>query len=174
MTTICAVRDGKRTWIGSDTMGQTGGTRIDVGPKWVKSGGWAVGIAGNHRVQTLCESQSAVLFKNLESPFEFTGRFHTLLKEDGFDLSPTKDRANPNTGQDLLLATASGLWLIVADLSVTSVERWCEGSGHGYGLGAMFAMREIHEPERVLRAALAAAFESDAGTGGEIWTDVLE
>lgn len=174
MTTIVAVRDGARTLVGSDTMARSEGTKIAVGAKWVRSGDWAIGIAGSRRTFTICENQSDDLFKNLEGPFEFTQRFRDLLISHDYDLSPSEGRSNPHTGQDLLLANPSGLWLVLSDLSVTPVERWAEGSGRYYGLGAMFAMREIDDADRVLRAGLEAAMQYDDGTGGEIWTDVLE
>lgn len=174
MTTIIAVRDGARTWIGSDTLACSGKTKIPVGHKWVISDGWAAGIAGSRRTFTLCQHEAAALFKHLEGPFEFTQRFRDLLTENDYDLSPADGRANPQTGQDVLLANPGGLWMVLGDLSVTPVEYWCEGSGRAYGLGAMHAMRDVHDAQSVLRAGLEAGMAYDAGSGGEAWTDVLE
>ena len=174
MTTIAAVRDGKRTWIGSDTQGLSAETRIEVGPKWVRYRDWAMAIAGDRSAFNVCEYNAERLLKNLECPYEFTQRFYDLLADHHYDFSPSRDSAAPNCGQDTLLASSSGLWLILKSFSITPMERWTEGSGRAYGLGAMFAMREIKDAERVLRAGLAAGMEYDSGSGGEIWTDVLE
>ena len=174
MTTIAAVRDGKRTWIGSDTQAQSDGRLLSVERKWFRFDSWAAGVAGDGRAGCICEAHAKRLFDDLAGAFDFTERFYKLLKEYDFDLSAKRDYTTPNTGQDLVLASPSGLWLIPQCLSIVPVERWAEGSGSGFGLGAMHAMREIDDAERVLHAAPEAAMACDVYTGGEIWTDVLE
>ncbi len=168
------MRDGKRTWIGSDTQAEAGGTRLSVEQKWVRFGTWALGIAGDRRVQCICEAHAKRLFDDLPGAFDFTERFYDLLKEYDFDLSPSPGDSCPVTGQNLILANPSELWTVLGCLAPIPVELWADGSGRNFGLGAMHAMRGIDDAERVLKAGLAAAFEYDAGTGGEIWTDVLE
>ena len=174
MTTIAAVRDGARTWIGSDTMAKSCGTRLDSGPKWIRFGSWAVGIAGDMRTITLCREHSERLLRDLGGAFEFTNRFRGLLKEFDYDISPAAEQAVPNTMQDMLLASPDNLWSILCDLSIFPVERWTDGGGRAYGLGAMYAMRAVDDGERVLRTALEAGMTYNTGSGGEIWTDVLE
>jgi ATP-dependent protease HslVU (ClpYQ) peptidase subunit len=175
VTTICAVRDGKRTWIGSDTLGSREGLRAVCGHKWVRFGAWAIGHSGDLRALNIMRHHAKRLLDDLDEPFEFTARLMDVLRDCDYDLSAHKGQHTPCTGQSLILANPGNVWRLCDTLSFSPNEHyWADGSGQEYALGAMFAMREIKDAERVLRAGLAAAMEYDAGTGGEIWTDVLQ
>lgn len=176
MTTIVAVRDGERTWIGSDTMANHCGTRLDFGPKWARHKNWAVGIAGDARTINIFQHHAERLLSELGGAFEFTQRFHDLLKECGYDLSAADREAPPNTAQDLLLASPAGIWSIPSDMSIRCVDHWVDGSGRGYGLGAMAAfMRQggVRGGDMV-KAVIEIAMEHDINTGGDIWVECLE
>ena len=175
MTTIVAVRDGARTLIGSDTLGSREGLRAVCGHKWARFGSWAVGSVGDLRTVNIMQHHAKRLLDDLGDPFEFTTRLTDVLKECDYVLSPHDNDHAPCTGQNLILANPTNIWRLCDSLSFAPNEHyWADGSGQEYALGAMYAMREIDDAERVLKAGLAAAFEYDAGTGGEIWTDVLE
>lgn len=177
MTTIVAIRDGKRTWIGSDMQATRGGTARISGSKWVPFGSWAVGIAGDLRAQSICAKHAKRLLDDLAGAFEFTERLEALLREYSFDLSPAPDDATPNTAQDMILACPNTIWSICADMSIVEIpDYWAEGSGYRFALGAMSAADRFKtiKSEDLARIALETAMKYDTGTGGDIWMDVLE
>ena len=178
MTTIVAVRDGKRTWIGLDTQGTRGSLRLVCGPKWVRHGAWAVGHAGDLRVLNIMRHHAKRLLDDLEGPFEFTGRLMDILNECDFKLSPHGNNHAPCTGQDFILANPAVMWRICSSSGFAPNEDfWADGSGQDFALGAMYAnraMRGTDDAERILRVALGAAMTFDTLTGGEVWVEVLE
>lgn len=177
MTTIVAVRDGARTWIGSDTLAVRDGIGVDCGPKWVRFGSWAVGVSGDLRAISICAKHAKRLMDDLAGAFNFTERLEALLREYSFDLSPVPDEATPNVAQDMILACPSTAWIIGPCLSIIECpDYWAEGSGGRFALGSMKAMERFRhmKSEDMARIAIETAMQYDTGTGGDIWLEALE
>jgi len=177
MTTIVAVRDGARTWIGSDTQITHGRMRQSCGPKWIRFGSWAVGISGDLRTINLCREYAERMLRDLSGPFEFTQRLHDLAKEFDYDLKPATDSVPPNTAQDVILANPEAAWSVNGDLSIIEIDRWwADGSGRAFALGALTALERFKHigAEDMARIAIETAMHHDIYSGGSIWTEVLE
>lgn len=177
MTTIVAVRDGERTWIGSDTIAVRDGLKVGCGPKWVRFGGYAVGISGDHRVISICAKYSKRLMDDLEGAFDFTERMEALLRDYNVDLSPAPDHAMPNSGQDMILACPSTVWSVGPCFSVIECKDfWAEGSGGRFALGALTALQRFNrmKSEDMARVAVEIGMQHDTATGGEIFLECLE
>ena len=174
MTIICALHDPetRSTWIGSDRRAVDNGTKVDVGPKWTLSDGWAVGHAGNLRAANLLQANADDLFHDLDGPLTFTNRVRSILEADGFN----KDSAEgPGCwGQQMILATADSVWSIGITLEFYVIEAgefWADGSGRSFALGAAFAHHG--DAEHKVHAALMAAITYETGCGGEPWIHEL-
>ena len=179
MTIIAALHDAERgeTWIGSDTHSHAFGVRRDCGPKWIAADGWAIGVAGDLRTINILRERRSQIFSGLSSPFEMTERLRSLLPEFGYDIKAADSEAPPTSGQDFLLAHASGIWTIGQCFAVNDVSPFfADGTGFRLSLGAMHALYNAGEedPAKILRAALAAAIQYDTGCGGEAWLQKLE
>ena len=159
MTIICAGHNGKRMWIGSDTLVDSAGTKLYKAFKWVVWGGWAVGVAGESRAQDVLEHHAKKLFDDLSGAFEFAERVRSIFKDHDFDLKPARDnQAPPNSGQWMILAKAPDrLWAIGPDFSILDMGDFAaDGSGQAYALGAASVLSGISKGtiERCLEAAV--------------------
>src|SRR3990167_7364001 len=64
MTVICALTDGKRTWIGSDRRTSFGREFIDTTDKWTRCGPWWVGGSGQSRITVLVRRNTGRIAKH--------------------------------------------------------------------------------------------------------------
>lgn len=177
MTTIVAVRDGKRTWIGSDTQWTGAGVSNFGEPKWVRFGQWAAGISGSLRTLNLVSGNAKRIFDDLDSPLEFTERLRATLKDYDYDIKAVNAGEAPTLDSSMILATPGRFWSICEELSISGHERfWAVGTGYLVALGAMSALDRFKttKSEDMARIAIETAMQFDTGSGGEVWMDVLE
>lgn len=174
MTIICAITDGKKCFIGSDTQSVGGGVLMDCGPKWIVQGGWAVGVAGDQRLADIIRADD--ILRDLETPWQFTERLRASYKE--YDVAPAerRDGGAPSYNSLYLLATPHRVWEVYECLAVTPVrdgKLWALGSGAQCALGAGYAMKR-RQPKQIVTMAVEAAIEICSRCGGDVWVECLK
>jgi hypothetical protein len=179
MTIICAISDGTRTIIGSDTLAvSTNGDKSYTGPKWVLAGPWAIGIAGPlyyHRVVQAHREDVAGRLNSADEPsWGLAVALAALFKEH--ECKPRGDDYGALFwGGWFMLADAKRIWTFDSTLSSVQAPTGtlaAEGSGCDFAKGVAFAVK--HEPaDRQVETAIKAAMEFDNGCGGEVWTHEL-
>ena len=164
------------SWIGADTQATS---EHFIWPerivKWVPAGRWRVGCAGNGKTPQLVRDGYHVL-KELHDPGDVAAWLVELLAVSGYrNVRKDDEPGAPNYGQDLLLASADGVWSIDGDGLITepSWGFFAAGSGSDYAYGAAHAMRGSGG-EAMVRAALEAAAAFDTGTGGDLIVERVE
>lgn len=176
MTIICALHEpGRGTWIGSDSVGITGGVRLDVGPKWTDlQGGWWAGCAGNSRFQQLLRHRLAGA--GFKTAFALADAIRETLRTDGF--KDTNSDSLPYYDINLMLANAACVWVVSGSFDVDRIRPatlWATGSGRDVALGAAHLARAYGlPPEKTIRAALDAAIDLERGCGGAAFVHLIE
>lgn len=181
MTILCALSTGHGIIIGSDTgsVAITGdvGRQLHHGPKFAVHNGWAVGVAGQMRLQCLITRHMEDLTKDLTDPLDFCDR---LVNEVfvRYDINAASSIGARDCGSNFVLAGPLGVFDIDCTLSVRQSvegEMIASGSGASYALGAAFALdcTDI-EPVGIVKRAILAAIEFDTGCSGEAWVHRLE
>lgn len=176
MTTVVALhKPGFGTVIGSDRLTATPYIKSFLPDgKWFVRGRWAAGFSGYLRQLNVVENHVDELFKNLETPFEFTIRISELY--ENYKVRPDDDHGPADYGSCSLLVTASQVWEIdsgMAIITVPSDQLASIGSGGSYATGAGYTAAKQNPVARV-RAALEAACYFDPGSGGEPWIATLK
>lgn len=162
MSIVCALGN----WIGSDTASICDGLITPCGPKWVLGDGFALGVAGDLRTQTLIEYHKKD-FAGLKVG-AFVEALRALFKS--LDYASDATIGPPSYGSEFILVK-DGIWEIDSALSVIEAERFAAiGSGMRFALGALFVCSEA---ESALRMALEAAIKYDAGCNGGVWMKEL-
>lgn len=179
MTTIVAVhKPGFGTVIGSDRQSTSYSFKTNlIDGKWVFQNGWAVGCSGSLRTLVVVRERAADLFRDLTTPFEFCNRMVQLMQSAGFCHNSDEDeRGGPKSwGQELLLASADGVWEIDPTMTPNQVpegELMAGGSGFAYAMGVGYATQGMAPLKRV-RLALEAGMTYDPNSGGEPWIATL-
>lgn len=168
MTVIAAIKAGKSTWIGSDTLAVNNGTKFCTGPKWRIANGWAVGAAGDLRTHNLIAVYLGDLTGGLVGAFDFTQRMRGLLERDGYNTD--KEEGPAAWGQQIILAHKGGVWSIGTCFSIVEIpegELWADGSGRAYALGAGHVAKGTSKQR--IASAIEAAMRYDSGCGGEVF-----
>lgn len=173
MTIICAISDGKETWVGADSMAVGNGAMINSIEKWSFAHGWAAGAAGNLKTINLLHENADKLFDRLSGPGEFVARLATMF--EGYN---TDSEQGPKSfGQDIILASQNGVWSICETLSYVHIPRnhlWADGYGGHFGLGAGNLKGDSRTNEERVRAAVYGAISNTNRCGGEIMVRELQ
>jgi ATP-dependent protease HslVU (ClpYQ) peptidase subunit len=170
---LCSSRSGS-TWIASDTMVVSASLTLNIGPKWIIRGPWAVGVAGHLRTINVFQHNADELLGELPDAYEFARRARDLLKSDGYG-EGTDTNGPAHYGQMLMLAHPDKVWTIGADFSVMQLPAdtlWAEGSGRDLAIGAAHALRSVQgglSDRDVVRQATETAIAFDSICGGTPW-----
>lgn len=165
MTVICALRDGDKVWIGSDSRMTSGGGHIYAGAhqKWIHWGDWWIGISGTPRLANVIAL--APVPPADASVLEIVNTLRRLTKEDDWSAgSPGNGNGGPqDNGHNAIIVTPDRR---VFDLGC----RWSVteafdnftacGSGCEYAYGAAYASREKPLGQIVMTALQAACVMS--------------
>lgn len=173
MTILCAITDGKETWIGSDTQATEGDQLIySVGSKWTQVGQWWIGVAGDWR--TTCILREAD-WPKIDTIVRLAREVRSVIEEDGFQ---KKEGYGPtHYGSHFLVVRAGEVWRLASDFSYIKIVRnelTAQGGGEQFAFGAAYALRHQAAPLIRLVTALRAACHYDNGCGGDLWTHHLE
>lgn len=187
MTIVCAITDGKRTWIGSDRQVTTSNgeaVRLREG-KWTQTpSGWWVGVSGWGRMVNLVECC-------VEASYDAHGlaaRIRGMLAADGWapmcvDEGPRQYNSRmlmARTGE-LWMADSSGHVLRHPDHDLAAIgdaEPIAVGAARGFvrGVGLARERHGVHprtfgqvKPIDIVEAAVEASIEHSAGCGMGIW-----
>lgn len=181
MTIICALDTGNGIIIGSDTqsiaMGDFGGRRMTHGPKWTVSKPWALGVAGQSRMQCLIQRNMADIIQAVPSALEVCDRLQDMFSRYGVNASSQIGALD--CGSNFILASPHGVYDIDSCLSVRKAavgELIASGSGASYALGAAHALETVDDitAHGIVKRSLEAAIAFDTGCGGEPWLQTLE
>lgn len=179
MTIICALTDGKQTWIGSDQQTTFGAERAFYGPKWIQLGQWWIGFSGSTRARFLTEqyaNHDAAI-----SPWGIANEIRRLLREDGWQ--PKEEKGDsPSYEVSAIIARPGEIWMTDDGLTPYPhpVNELAANGGAGrYALGAAWPMlkyRDVGHPryEVIIRNAIEAAIAYDIQCGGEPWVKLLD
>lgn len=180
MSVVVALRakDGRSTWIGSDTMVTGGNLKQEYGPKWLLRSPWGIGVAGHLRTVNLVERNIDPLLLDLKDAYDFALRVREAMSSDGYRANT--DEFGPQAfGGAIILAKAGGAWVIGSDFSITPIAPgggWAEGSGREVTMGALHALLSLSpgvDPEDIVTRALQAAMALDVNCGGQAWVRQL-
>ena len=176
MTVLAAMHDAERrvTWIGSDTYASMGGLKFRSAPKWVVGPWWAVGCAGDGRLQTLVEAHLSDELVEETSVTDLAERLRELVKDDGWNISP--EPGAPDYGVWIVLASSEGVWSVCSAFSVDRMKGyWADGSGGQVAMGAMYVAQEKGlRPQEIVEIGVEAAIEHQHSCGGRAWVNGLE
>lgn len=187
MTIVCAVTDGKRTWIGSDRQMTTSvdfAIQLRDG-KWVETpSGWWVGSSGWGRLTNLVECC-------VERSYDAHGlaqRLRTLIVADGWEACDS-DEGPRQYNSRMLLARPGELWTVDSAghvlrhpdhelAAIGDAEPVAVGAAHGFRAGVTMA-RDRHGvhprtygqigPMELVHEAIQAARRYSAGCGMGGW-----
>lgn len=176
MTILAAMHDPDRrvTWIGCDTHATMGPIKFTSSPKWVVGPYWAVGTAGDARLQTLIDWKLVSALGPEGTAHDIAEKIREAVKEDGWNTG--SDPGAPDYGVWIMLASPEGVWSVCAAFSVDLMQGyWADGSGGACAMGAMFtAKRRAMAPKDIVFEGVLAAMEHERQCGGKAWVHCLE
>lgn len=172
MTIVCAIHDGRETWIASDSRANDGHRYFDLVEKVIIHGEWALCCAGDYRTTTLAKLHAGKLLGDgLDGPEELTGRLRDLFDGHGYDKRQNNVGA-PDYGQAFILARPGKVWDICPTLSIIEYPPYkllAVGLGCEFAAGAAFvAGREDLPHQERARLAVMAACVGSTGCGGQL------
>jgi ATP-dependent HslUV protease subunit HslV len=188
MTTIAAVKKGKRLCIASDglsTFGsrkETGGTHIHEEGKFIEIGPNLVGISGHSSWRLVLKNyfsgkKTTPLWKTPDQIFELFHRMHGELKEQYY-LSPPNLQFLPFESSEfqLLIVNACGIFEVEHSRVVRQYNNYSAiGTGEDYALGAMSAIYDMaRDPEEIAKAGVEAAAQFDRKTELPLFTRCID
>lgn len=175
MTIICALTDGERTWVGSDSRTSFGSLAYDISPKVKRVGDWLIAASGPTRAAYLTE-RSADRLVSGATIHSLADRLRRLLHKDGWKVREA-DGESGSISASWLVARPGMLWEVCCDFTVIPLPPgvlWATGSGDRLALGAGHALEGLGvEPEKIVRTGVEAAIRFDSGCGGEVRMEVL-
>ncbi|MFP5513424.1 MAG: hypothetical protein ACLGJC_10120 [Alphaproteobacteria bacterium] len=178
MTILCALhKPGVGTWIGSDRRVSAGSTIMsDTTLKWAMVDGGAVAITGSNALRTaMFDRASEVSADWMASQFrDWLVDLRTSLGirpkvEEGSETWFHGNAMLVSATRIMQLDGAGGAWAHEGNVLFTA------GSGCDYASGAAFALRAygITDPMTIVKVAVCAAIQHDAGCGGEPFLHLL-
>lgn len=188
MTTIAAVKKGKRLCIASDSLTLFGsrkemtGIHVEDEGKIIQIGSNYIGIAG-HPSWGLLLSHHFSKGKNIDEwettdqIFEVFNRLHQDLK-DIYYFTPSYSRYEPFESSDfeLLIVNSYGIFEVDYLRTVRQFSQFSAiGSGEEYALGAIGAIYSIlDDVAEMTKIGLEAAARFDKKTGGQLDTHMID
>lgn len=178
MTTICAVKKGKRLCIASDTLTLFGsrkevagkhvyreGKIIQIGSNYIGTSGHASwGLVLNHYFS---KKKVALEWQTAEQIFEIFNTLHKYLKEDYF-FNPPPTRYVPLESSEfgILIINSYGIFEIDYQRTVRQHKHFfATGTGEEYALGAIKAVYDlIEDPKEIAKIGVEAAAQFDRKT----------
>jgi ATP-dependent protease HslVU (ClpYQ) peptidase subunit len=186
MTTIVAVKKGKRICLASDSLSvfghekETPGRQVDSNPKWIHAGKNTIGISGHHSWKLLLSAyfskKKIPVWETPEEVFEAVVKLHHHLKEHCF-FTPPNLRYLPVESSEfqLLVVNPHGIFEVEHSRTVRQHLYFTAiGTGEEYALGAISAIYEhIGDPEEIARIGIETAAEFDSKTCLPLHTKVF-
>jgi ATP-dependent HslUV protease, peptidase subunit HslV len=181
MSTIVAVRKGRKAVMAADSMFTQGSIKISPTvkvnhQKIFKVGDALVGFVGWTAMTQIFED---ALLK-YPKKFNFGSRkdifrtflfLHSKLKSEYFIETKERDNQPVESSQwDSVILTPLAIYSVQSYREVIEYKNyWAEGSGTSIALGALHAAYEAYDdPEKIARAAINAACEFDEGSGAPL------
>jgi len=167
MTIICAITDGKKTWVGADGLAVNNDTIINGIQKWSFAHNWGVASAGDFKTNNILEQNKLDLFDRLGNPVQFVERVRGLFS----DYNTDTDVGPKLFGQNLILACQHSIWMIDTALAIIPIQKnmlWADGSGRRYGIGAGNLQKDDRLHKDRIKSALYGAMKHDISCGGKI------
>lgn len=179
MTTIVAVKKGKRLCIASDSLSMFG-SRKEIGGKHVyndgkiiKLGQNYVGLAGHHSWNLILKHYfrkrgKIPEWKTIDQIFEICNTLHRELKEVYY-LAPSYSRYEPLESSEfaMLIVNPYGIFEVDYLRTVRQHSQFTAiGTGEEYALGAIKALYDkCEDPEKLAKIGVEAAAQYDRKTG---------
>lgn len=179
MTTILAVKKGKKICIGADTLTVIAGGRkqsssdIVNHDKIIKYEANYIGVFGNHSLflaikHSLMKGKRKRSFSTEDEVFNEICQLHRTLKEE-HDLVESSGGSDSfeSSRFELLIVNSKGIFKTYELRSVQHFARFCAiGSGSSYALGAMEALYAGNDSaEKIAKKSLEVASDYDDATG---------
>ena len=186
MTLICAITDGKDTWLGSDTHSVlergAGALRASYcGSKWAINGEWAYANTGDAVVSDLIAARFAYLTGDLTAATAallFPARLQADIYEKlGLRPGYGEGEHAPVWGNQGLLATKGCVWAITQDMTCRPIPHLsleASGSAAPWAIGAAWARQQgiAWTMQDIVHIALDAGIAFDMQIRGK-WVTVL-
>lgn len=152
---------GRRVWMGADSVASTGHDLQLVAPKVFETHYFLIGYTTSFRMGQILQFRelpelppTAHLYPFMVT--EFVPAVVKLFEADGY----LKKEHDQKSGGQFLVGVRGELFQINSDFSVlqrVDFDFNAVGSGEGYALGALHAIRNTDNPKRKILAALDAA-----------------
>jgi len=174
VTTIVAVSNGKRAWIGADLCASHGDICTYDNDKLIRCGHFVFGCSGMASAKDLLRAFRTKLAK-ARSVYEFAGLVHWVLLKNKYKMIGTDDDDPKWVGAlDILLVAESGNVFVLSDgVRITKPATGVVasiGSGCEFAVGAGNALLRVGrmKPGRdVVEAAIVEACRWDRSSGGK-------
>ena len=167
MSTVAAVVDNRKVWMGSDSFATTeqGERRNIKAIKLFINGPYMFGFIGSVRVGQLLKPE---YFKAPSRLHEFPDEIYNHLEPRGC-IATNSETQTSYQESNILIATRDGqLFEILSDLQMNEIEDYSAiGSGAQFALGSLYSTRNTLEnrPEMRIQMALRCASFFDTSTG---------
>lgn len=138
MTTVAAISDGKRAWIGADRCTTLGDTRSYDNDKLIRCGHFAFGCAGSAKAKNFLRACSPEL-KKARSIYEFAGLVHRILFRHKFKMRGNYETEDCIGHLDILVAESSNVFVLSDGVRITTPNKGVVaaiGSGCEFAVGA--------------------------------------
>lgn len=188
MTTVAAVKKGKRLCLASDSLStfgsrkEEGGNHVHEEGKFIEIGPNCVGISGHPSwslvlTNYFSRKKSLSLWKTPDQIFELFNGMHEELKERYY-LSPPhlKFLSFESSELQLLIVNSCGIFEVEYSRVVRQYNTYSAiGTGEDYALGAMSAIYDMtSDPEDIAKIGIEAAAQFDRKTGLPLFTRCID
>jgi ATP-dependent HslUV protease, peptidase subunit HslV len=188
MTTLAAVKKGKRLCLASDGMGIFGSRKEEFGKhvykkgKWIAIGPNLVGISGHASWSLVLANYfsrrgTIPIWKTTDQIFELFNRIHEELKSEYYLTPPHLDYLPFESSEfQMLIINTYGIFEVEHSRVVRQYTKYTAiGTGEEYALGAISSVYDtIEDPQEIAQIAIAAASEFDRKTALPVQTYCLE
>lgn len=178
MTTVVAVKKGKRLCLASDSLSTFGSRKEESGKqthgtgKFIQVGPNFIGMSGDHCWDLVLEhyfSKKKIVsaWKSAEQIFELVNEMHKDLKQT-YSLTVPQLSFLPLESSELqiLIMNPQGIFEVEYSRMVRQYTKYSAiGTGEDYALGAMSAVYDrLTDPEEIARVGVEAAAQFDRKT----------
>lgn len=168
MTVVAAYNDGKRVWIGSDSMSTAASFQAESGPKLIKKAKYVIGYAISYRVANII--QECKDFPKTISNMEDLAEFRNVLKREVQKDLESGLLTLDDVSFELLIASPYGIFAIEDGYQIHKVpgNYYAIGGGQEVAAGAMSLAKQLNlkNGKKIVQAAVQAAILHNAECSG--------
>lgn len=171
MTVVAAYNDGKRVWVGSDSMGTAGSFQSESGPKLIKKAKYVVGYAISYRVANIIQ-ECKDFPKSIET-LKDLAEFRNVLKAEVQKDLDSGLMTLEDVAFELIIISPHGIFVIEDGYQIHkhSTRYYAIGGGQEVAAGAMCLAEQLNikNGKRIVEAAVKAAIKHNAECSGNCY-----